>query len=126
MLRELIDISQEIPVEDFSSLMYGNNSNIIINDFNKNDITDWEIFIIVFQTGKNSINIFINESIFDEIRHSFRVYTEVFNSTLVLRAAINNISRIFKIYDKIFDGKEVDKVYIDEKNSSLLINLRKC
>lgn len=126
MLRELIDISQEIPVEDFSSLMYGNNSNMIINDFNKNDITDWEIFIIVFQTGKNSINIFINESIFDEIRHSFRVYTEVFNSTLVLRAAINNISRIFKIYDKIFDGKEVDKVYIDEKNSSLLINLRKC
>lgn len=126
MLRELIDISQEIPVEDFSSLMYGNNSNMIINDFNKNDITDWEIFIIVFQTGKNSINIFINESIFDEIRHSFRVYTEVFNSTLVLRAAINNISRVFKIYDKIFDGKEVDKVYIDEKNSSLLINLRKC
>lgn len=126
MLRELIDISQEIPVEDFSLLMYGNNSNMIIDDFNKNDITDWEIFIIVFQTGKNSINIFINESIFDEIRHSFRVYTEVFNSTLVLRAAINNISRIFKIYDKIFDGKEVDKVYIDEKNSSLLINLRKC
>lgn len=122
MLRELIDISQEIPVEDFSLLMYGNNSNMI-SEFNN---TDWEIFIIVFQTGENSINIFINESIFDEIRHSFRVYTEVFNSTLVLRAAINNISRIFKIYDKIFDGKEVGTVYIDEKNSLLSVKLRKC
>ncbi len=122
MLRELTDINQETPVEDFLLLMYGNNSNVT-SEFNN---TDWEIFIIVLQVGENSINIFINEKVFDEVRHSFRVYTEVFNSTLVLRAAINNISRVFKIYDKIFDGKEVDKVYIDEKNSSLLINLRKC
>lgn len=122
MLKELTDINQEISVSDFSSLIYASNDNVT-SEFNN---TNWEIFILVLQVGENSINIFINEKVFNEVRHSFRIYTEVFNSTLVLRAAINNISRIFKIYDKIFDGKEVDKVYIDEKNSSLLINLRKC
>lgn len=122
MFRELTDINQEISVSDFSSLMYGNNSNMI-SEFNN---TDWEIFIIVFQTGENSINIFINEKVFNEVRHSFRIYTEVFNNSLVLRTIINNISRIFKIYDKIFNGKEVDKVYIDEKNSLLSVKLRKC
>ena len=122
MLRELTDINQEISVSDFSSLIYESNDNVN-SEFNN---IDWKNFILVFQTGENSINIFINEKAFDKIRHSFIVYTEVFNSTLVLRAAINSISRIFKIYDKIFDGKEVGTVYIDEKNSSLLINLRKC
>lgn len=122
MLRELTDINQEISVSDFSSLIYESNDNVN-SEFNN---TDWKNFILVLQVGENSINIFINEKVFDKIRHSFIVYTEVFNSTLVLRAAINSISRIFKIYDKIFNEKEVDKVYIDEKNSSLLINLRKC
>lgn len=122
MLRELTDINQEISVSDFSSLIYESNDNVN-SEFNN---TDWKNFILVLQVGENSINIFINEKVFDKIRHSFIVYTEVFNSTLVLRAAINSISRIFKIYDKIFDGKEVGTVYIDEKNSSLLINLRKC
>lgn len=126
MLRELTDINQEISVSDFSSLIYESNDNVN-SEFNN---TDWKNFILVLQVGENSINIFINEKVFDKIRHSFIVYTEVFNSTLVLRlvlrTAINSISRIFKIYDKIFDGKEVGTVYIDEKNSSLLINLRKC
>lgn len=122
MLKELTDINQEISVSDFSLLMYESNNNVT-SEFNN---TDWEIFILVLQVGENSINIFINEKVFNEVRHSFRIYTEVFNSILVLRAAINNISRIFKIYDKIFDGKEVDKVYIDEKNSLLSVKLREC
>lgn len=122
MLKELTDINQEISVSDFSLLMYESNNNVT-SEFNN---TDWEIFILVLQVGENSINIFINEKVFNEVRHSFRIYTEVFNSILVLRAAINNISRIFKIHDKIFDGKEVDKIYIDEKNSLLSVKLRKC
>ena len=122
MLKELTDINQEISVSDFSSLIYASNDNVT-SEFNN---TNWEIFILVLQVGENSINIFINEKVFNEVRHSFRIYTEVFNSTLVLRAAINNISRIFKIHDKIFDEKEVDKVYIDEKNSLLSVKLRKC
>ncbi len=122
MLKELTDINQEISVSDFSSLIYESNNNVT-SEFNN---TNWEIFILVLQVGENSINIFINEKVFNEVRHSFRIYAEVFNNSLVLRTNINNISRIFKIHDKIFNKKEVDKVYIDEKNSSLLINLRKC
>lgn len=122
MLKELTDINQEISVSDFSSLIYESNNNVT-SEFNN---TNWKIFILVLQVGENSINIFINEKVFNEVRHSFRIYAEVFNNSLVLRTNINNISRIFKIHDKIFNKKEVDKVYIDEKNSSLLINLRKC
>lgn len=122
MLKELTDINQEISVSDFSSLIYESNNNVT-SEFNN---TNWEIFILVLQVGENSINIFINEKVFNEVRHSFRIYAEVFNNSLVLRTNINNISRILKIHDKIFNKKEVDKVYIDEKNSSLLINLRKC
>lgn len=122
MLKELTDINQEISVSDFSSLIYESNDNVT-SEFNN---TNWEIFIIVLQVGENSINIFINEKVFDEVRHSFRVYTEVFNNSLVLRTIINNISRTFKIHDKIFNKKEVDKVYIDEKNSLLSVKLRKC
>jgi len=122
MLKELTDINQEISVSDFSSLIYESNNNVT-SEFNN---TNWEIFILVLQVGENSINIFINEKVFNEVRHSFRIYTEVFNNSLVLRTNINNISRIFKIHDKIFNKKEVDKVYIDEKNSLLSVKLRKC
>lgn len=122
MLKELTDINQEISVSNFSSLIYESNNNVT-SEFNN---TNWEIFILVLQVGENSINIFINEKVFNEVRHSFRIYTEVFNNSLVLRTNINNISRIFKIHDKIFNKKEVDKVYIDEKNSLLSVKLRKC
>lgn len=122
MLRELTDINQEISVSDFSSLIYESNDNVT-SEFNN---TDWKIFILVLQVKENFINIFINENVFDEVRHSFRIYTEVFNNSLVLKTSIGNISRIFKIYDKIFDEKEVDTIYIDEKNSLLSVRLRKC
>lgn len=122
MLRELTDINQEISVSDFSSLIYESNDNVT-SEFNN---TDWKIFILVLQVKENFINIFINENVFDEVRHSFRIYTEVFNNSLVLKTSIGNISRIFKIYDKIFDEKEVDTIYIDEKNSLLSVKLRKC
>lgn len=122
MLRELTDINQEISVSDFSSLIYESNDNVT-SEFNN---TDWKIFILVLQVKENFINIFINENVFDEVRHSFRIYTEVFNNSLVLKTSIGNISRIFKIYDKIFDEKEVDTIYIDGKNSLLSVRLRKC
>lgn len=127
MLRELnkiefVKIGYYINVLSSSSnVEYG------VNDFSKLELEKLNLrdCITLFQVDDNKVKVYYNSDIvlLNPYKLDFKISKDDPNSLLV-SLCLGSISNTVKVIDSIFYGKDIQKVYVDIKDESILIILK--
>ena len=127
MLRELnkiefVKIGYYINVLSSSSNVgYG------VNDFSKLELEKLNLrdCITLFQVDDNKVKVYYNSDIvlLNPYKLDFKISKDDPNSLLV-SLCLGSISNTVKLIDSIFYGKDIQKVYVDIKDESILIILK--
>lgn len=125
MLRELNKIEfvkVGYYINTFSSssdISYG------VNDFSKSDLEKLNLkdHINVFQVDDKSIKIYYNsEIILNPYKLDFKISKD--DPSLLVSLCLGPISNTIKVIDSMFYEKNIQKVYVDIKDESILIILK--
>lgn len=127
MLRELnkiefVKIGYYINVLSSSSnVEYG------VNDFSKLELEKLNLrdCITLFQVDDNKVKVYYNSDIvlLNPYKLDFKISKDDPNS-LLISLCLGSISNTVKVIDSIFYGKDIQKVYVDIKDESILIILK--
>lgn len=127
MLRELnkiefVKIGYYINVLSSSSnVEYG------VNDFSKLELEKLNLrdCITLFQVDDNKVKVYYNSDIvlLNPYKLDFKISKDDPNSLLV-SLCLGSISNTVKVIDSMFYGKDIQKVYVDIKDESILIILK--
>lgn len=129
MLRELnkiefVKIGYYINVLSSSST---NNVEYGVNDFSKLELEKLNLrdCITLFQVDDNKVKVYYNSDIvlLNPYKLDFKISKDDPNSLLV-SLCLGSISNTVKVVDSIFYGKDIQKVYVDIKDESILIILK--
>lgn len=127
MLRELnkiefVKIGYYINVLSSSSnVEYG------VNDFSKLELEKLNLrdCITLFQVDDNKVKVYYNSDIvlLNPYKLDFKISKDDPNSLLV-SLCLGSISNTVKVIDSMFYGKDIQKVYVNIKDESILIILK--
>lgn len=127
MLRELnkiefVKIGYYINVLSSSSnVEYG------VNDFSKLELEKLNLrdCITLFQVDDNKVKVYYNSDIvlLNPYKLDFKISKDDPNSLLV-SLCLGSISNTVKVIDSMFYGRDIQKVYVDIKDESILIILK--
>lgn len=128
MLRELNKI-EFVKIGYYINVLSSSTNNVEygVNDFSKLELEKLNLrdCITLFQVDDNKVKVYYNSDIvlLNPYKLDFKISKDDPNSLLV-SLCLGSISNTVKVVDSIFYGKDIQKVYIDIKDESILIILK--
>jgi len=128
MLRELNKI-EFVKIGYYINVLSSSTNNVEygVNDFSKLELEKLNLrdCITLFQVDDNKVKVYYNSDIvlLNPYKLDFKISKDDPNSLLV-SLCLGSISNTVKVVDSIFYGKDIQKVYVDIKDESILIILK--
>lgn len=128
MLRELNKI-EFVKIGYYINVLSSSTNNVEygVNDFSKLELEKLNLrdCITLFQIDDNKVKVYYNSDIvlLNPYKLDFKISKDDPNSLLV-SLCLGSISNTVKVIDSIFYGKDIQKVYVDIKDESILIILK--
>lgn len=128
MLRELNKI-EFVKIGYYINVLSSSTNNVEygVNDFSKLELEKLNLrdCITLFQVDDNKVKVYYNSDIvlLNPYKLDFKISKDDPNSLLV-SLCLGSISNTVKVIDSIFYGKDIQKVYVDIKDESILIILK--
>lgn len=127
MLRELNKIEFVKIGYYINVLSSSSNVEYSVNDFSKLELEKLNLrdCITLFQVDDNKVKVYYNSDIvlLNPYKLDFKISKDDPDSLLV-SLCLGSISNTVKVIDSMFYGKDIQKVYVDIKDESILIILK--
>ena len=127
MLRELNKIEFVKVGYYINTISSSSNVEYSVNDFSKLELEKLNLkdHINVFQVDDNKVKVYYNSDIIllNPYKLDFKISKDDPNSLLV-SLCLGPIANTVKVIDSMFYGKDIQKVYVDIKDESILIILK--
>lgn len=127
MLRELNKIEFVKIGYYMNVLSSSSNVEYGVNDFSKLELEKLNLrdCITLFQVDDNKVKVYYNSDIvlLNPYKLDFKISKDDPNS-LLISLCLGSISNTVKVIDSMFYGKDIQKVYVDIKDESILIILK--
>lgn len=128
MLRELNKI-EFVKIGYYINVLSSSTNNVEygVNDFSKLELEKLNLrdCITLFQVDDNKVKVYYNSDIvlLNPYKLDFKISKDDPNSLLV-SLCLGSISNTVKVIDSMFYGRDIQKVYVDIKDESILIILK--